>query len=123
MSRITLAMMLGACARQSPTDPVAAQPQVQWVELALSSPEHLDDWQAVATGIAERGIETTEGPSSLGTQSLLVHAADVPAARELALDLVQARALTIRIKKDAGGDVFEVFVDGLKAREESYAAP
>lgn len=91
-----------------------------YVEFALSSPSHLDDWESLYAILKEQGISCIEGYSSLGTYQLSVAAIDFRKAKQVAVKLVQQNSMTIRLKQNIKGDIFEVYTKGKKTAEESY---
>jgi hypothetical protein len=95
--------------------------QEAWVEFALSTPNHLSDWQQVRTKLQAAGIECRENGSSLGTFSCSVAAGSFESARTISSGLITSNSLTVRVKKQKDSKLFEVYEQGKKITEESYS--
>ena len=90
------------------------------VEFALSSPNHLGDWQQIRKTLQVQDIQCLENASSLGKLSCSIPEHDFTRAKRFASDAISSESLTVRIKKQEKSDLFEVYVDGKKVNEESY---
>ena len=91
-----------------------------WVEFALSSPDHLSDWQQVRTKLWAEGIECNENASSLGTFSCSVATGSFDHAKEIVTEFVRSNSLTVRVKKQKHSELFEIYQQGKKVTEETY---
>jgi hypothetical protein len=91
-----------------------------WVEFALSTPDHLSDWQEVRTKLQAEGIECSENASSLGTFSCSVTTDNFDHAKEIVVALVRSNSLTVRVKKQKDSELFEIYRQGKKVTEETY---
>jgi hypothetical protein len=91
-----------------------------WIEFALSTPSHLNDWRQIRNRLQVQGIECGENASSLGTFSCSIPAHNFARAKQIAPDVISSESLTVRIKKEEKSDLFEVYRDGEKLNEESY---
>jgi hypothetical protein len=94
--------------------------QSKWRELLLSTPGHYDDWRALRRALTAAGVRCSEGPSSLGTLSLLIQSNDFTRAKDEALRLIARDSLTVRVRSGTNSWVYEVWQNGQWVREETY---
>jgi len=92
-----------------------------WVEFALSSPNHLSDWQDVRTALQNAGIDCQDGASDVGTLSFSVASGNFDHAKEIAVRLISSKSLNLRVKKQKTSTVFDVYQNGKKVAEWSYS--
>jgi uncharacterized protein YabE (DUF348 family) len=93
-----------------------------WVEFALTTSNHVSDWQQVRTALQTAGVECQENGSSVGTLSFSVAQGNFDRAKPIAVRLITSNSLTLRMKKQKDSPLFEVYQDGKKVAEESYSA-
>ena len=91
-----------------------------WRAFALSSPGHLDDYRKLQDSLSDVGVQTREGPSTLGTASLLVESRQFDCAKEQAETIIARDALTLRVLTRRDAPAYEVWEDGRRMREETY---
>jgi hypothetical protein len=89
-------------------------------EFALSTTGHVEDWRRLQTALASAGIRCTEGPSDLGTLSLMVDSRDFDRAKQEATSLVAVSSLTLRMRASANSWAYEVWQRGKQVGEETY---
>jgi hypothetical protein len=90
------------------------------IEFAMSTPDHLGDWQKLQDELVKADIGCHEGASSLGKLSCFISPDRFNHARSVALQLITQDSLTVRIRKESESDLFEVYEQGKKVNEESY---
>ena len=90
------------------------------VEFALSTPNHISDWQQVQNKLRAEGIECSENASSLGGLSCSIPERSFQHAKEIIAKLVSSNSLTVRIRKQNDSEIFEVYEKGKKVTEQSY---
>ena len=95
--------------------------QDRWVEFALSTPNHISDYQQVQNRLRAEGIECSENASSLGTLSCSIPEGSFQRAKEIIAGLVPSNSLTVRIRKRNDSDLFEIYKQGKKITEEGYS--
>ena len=99
----------------------ASVKQNAWVEFALSTPNHVSDWQQARSALQTAGVECQENGSSLGTFSFSVSQSNFDHAKEIVARVIITNSLTVRVKKQKDSSLFEIYQDGKKVAEESYS--
>lgn len=100
----------------------STSPSVQLTELAISTPGHLQDWKSFAQELERSGLHCVEGPSSLGTLTLMVSKEDFDHASSVSERIIQDNNLTLRLVDDVDSHSFGVYESGRKKRVEKYIA-
>src|SRR5687767_8173037 len=109
------------CACTSGTKQDNGTRQDRRVEFALSTPNHITDYQQVQNKLRAEGIECSENVSSLGTLSCSIPERSFQHAKEIIAKLVPSDSLTVRIRKQNDSDLFEIYEQGKKITEEDYS--
>lgn len=91
-----------------------------WEELAMSSPNHVDDWYQFYEAIQKEDVSCMAGPGALGTLTLDTLSGDFDRARQIALKIIQQNTLTMRLRKSTTGNIYETYQRGQKTGEEPH---
>ena len=86
----------------------------------LSTPEHLQDWERLRSALEAQHIKTKGGISDLGGCEFCVPSPNAAQARPLVEGIIRNERLTVRVTKEASPQVYQVYQNGQRIREESY---
>ncbi|HUJ09576.1 MAG TPA: hypothetical protein VL171_06070 [Verrucomicrobiae bacterium] len=94
--------------------------QTTYVTFAANMPKHLGDWEQLKSALIAEGIHCSGSPCDLGVCELLVRSDEFNKARRIAHEFIRNHGLTVRISKDVGGNVREVYEGGKWIRDEPW---
>ena len=99
----------------------SASTHADWTSQALAhaTPPQFADYESVRAELQRHGFACGERVN-LGTPQLFVSSTNFKRAKDVACDYIRGRSLTLRIALNATSDVWEVWEEGTKQREETY---
>ena len=87
----------------------------------LSTPNHQQDWDRLRAALEFEHIHIPGYKGDLGVFEFCIPSRDAAHARQVIERTIRAGSLTVRVTKSAvDPQVYEVYEEGKKVREESY---